>query len=116
MGYFIVFLVRLLQFKCDVDTVGKFEGGIVVVYKPSIFEELENSKAEDFGSLFLLLLNLGVLARTHGKEEGKDGELQDCTLEICQFLFGDFGNDACGDGFLLMFLWVGIFVDSESAL
>jgi hypothetical protein len=52
----------------------------------------------------------------HGKEEGKDGELQDCTLELHQFLFGDFGNDACGDGFLLMFLWVRIFVGLELAL
>jgi hypothetical protein len=64
-----------LQFECDVDTVGKFEGGIVVVYKPSIFESLKISEAKDFGLLFLLLLNLGVLAQTHGKEEGKDGEL-----------------------------------------
>ncbi len=67
-------------------------------------------EAEYFGLLFLLLLNLNVLARTHGKEEGKNGELQACTLELHQFLFGIIGNDACGDGFLLMFLWVGIFV------
>jgi hypothetical protein len=73
-------------------------------------------EAEDFGSLFLLLLNLDVLARTHGKEEGKDGEMQDCTLELCQFSFGNFGNDTCGDGFLLMFLWVSIFVGSELVL
>jgi hypothetical protein len=104
-----------LHFKCDVDTVGKFERGIVVVYKLSIFEESEILEVEDFGSLFLLLLNLNVLARMHGEEGGKDSELQDCTLELHQFLFGSFGNDACRHGFLLMFLWVSIFVGSESA-
>ncbi len=88
----------------------------MVVYEPSIFEESKISEAEDFGLLFLLLLNLDVLARMHGKEEGMDGELQVYTLELRQFLFGDFGNDACGDDFLLMFLWVGIFVGSELAL
>jgi hypothetical protein len=76
-----------LEFECDVDTVGKFEGGSKIL------------EAKDFGSLFLLLLNLDVLAQMHGEEEGKDGELQDCTLELCQFLFGNFGNDACGGGF-----------------
>ncbi len=116
MSYCTVFPVLLLEFKFDIDTAGKFEGGIVVVYKPSIFEESKISEAEDFGCLFLLLLNLDVLAQMHGKEEGKDGELQDCTLELRQFLFGNFGNDACGDGFLLMFLWVGIFLDLELAL
>jgi hypothetical protein len=75
MSYCVIFLILLLQFECDVDTVGKFEGGIVVVYEPSTFEELEILEAEDFGSLFLLLLNLDVLARTHDEEEGKDGEL-----------------------------------------
>ncbi len=88
----------------------------MVVYKPSIFKELKISEAEDFGLLFLLLLNLDVLAQTHGKDEDKDGEMQDCTLELHQFLFGGFSNDECGDGFLLMFLWVGIFVGSEFAL
>jgi hypothetical protein len=116
MSYCIVFLILLLEFECDVDTVGKFKGEIVVVYEPSTFEESKILEAEDFGLLFLLLLNLDVLARMHGKEEGKDGELQDFTLELCQFLFGNFGNDACRDGFLLMFLWVGIFVGSELAL
>jgi hypothetical protein len=51
-----------LEFKCDIDTVGKFEGRIVVVYEPSIFEESKISEAEDFGLSFLLLLNLDVLA------------------------------------------------------
>jgi hypothetical protein len=69
------FLVFLLEFECDVDTVGEFEGGIVVVYEPSIFEESKILEAKDFSSLFLLLLNLDILAQMHGKEEGKDGEL-----------------------------------------
>jgi hypothetical protein len=116
MSYCIIFLVILLEFECDVDTVGKFEGGIVVVYKRSIFEESKILEAKDFGSLFFLLLNFDILTRTHGKEESKDGELRYCTLELRQFLLGDFGNDACGDGFLLMFLWVGIFVGSELVL
>jgi hypothetical protein len=69
------FLVLLLQFECDVDTVGKFKGGIIVVYKPSIFEESEISDTEDFGLSFLLLLNLDALAQMHGKEEGHNDEL-----------------------------------------
>ncbi len=76
------FLILLLHFKCDVDTVRKFKGGIVVVYKPSIFKETEILEAEDFGLSFLLLLNLNVLTQMHGKEEGKDGELQGCRLEL----------------------------------
>ncbi len=87
----------------------------MVVYELFIFEESKILEVEDFGSLFLLMLNLDVLAQTHGKVEDKDGEMQDCTLELHQFLFGGFGNDECGDGFLLMFLWVGIFVGSELA-
>jgi hypothetical protein len=62
MSYCVDFLVRVWHFKCDVDTVGKFEGGIVVVFEPSIFEESEILEAEDFGLLFFLLLNLEVLA------------------------------------------------------
>ncbi len=75
MCYCVVFLILLLHFKCDVDTVSKFKGGIMVVYEPAIFEESEILEAEDFGLLFLLLLNLDVLAQMHGKEEGKNGEL-----------------------------------------
>jgi hypothetical protein len=102
-----------LHFKCDVDTVGNFEGGIVVVYNPSIFEEAEIWEVEDFGLSFPLLLTLDVLAQTHGEEKGKDGELQDCTLEISYVCLAIFGNDPCRDGFLLMFLWVSIFVGLE---
>ncbi len=88
----------------------------MVVYKPSIFEESEILEAEDFGSLFSMLLNLDIFPHAHGKRECKDGELQDCTLELFQFLFSNFGNDACGDGFLLMFFWVSIFVGLELVL
>jgi hypothetical protein len=62
MSYCFIFVVLLLQIECDVDTVGKFEGGIVVVYKPSIFEASEISEAKDFGLSFLLFLNLDILA------------------------------------------------------
>jgi hypothetical protein len=31
MSYCVIFLVLILELECDVDTVGKFEGGIVVV-------------------------------------------------------------------------------------
>jgi hypothetical protein len=40
----ILVTVSLLQFECDVDTVSEFKGGIVVVYKPSIFEEWRFSR------------------------------------------------------------------------
>ncbi len=62
MSSCVVFLVLLLHFECDFDTVGKFEGGIVVVYEPSVFEESEILEVEDFCLSFLLLLNLDVLA------------------------------------------------------
>ena len=41
MSYCVIFHVVLLQFKCDVDTVGEYEGGIMVVYEPSIFGGLD---------------------------------------------------------------------------
>ena len=103
MGCCVVLLILFLHFEGDVDTVGRFEGGIVVVYELSIFEESKISEAKDFGSPFLLFLDFDVLARTHGKEEGKNGELQYSTLQLCQFPFCNFGNDAGGDGFLLLF-------------
>jgi hypothetical protein len=49
--------------------------------------------------LFFLLRYFDILARMHGKEEGKNGELRDCTLELRQYSLGDLGNDAGGDGF-----------------
>ena len=42
--------------------VGKFEGVIVVVVKPLVFEESKISEVEDFRLLFLLLLNLDITA------------------------------------------------------
>ncbi len=54
-----------------------------------------------------------VLTRTHGKEEGKDCELRDCTLFLRELLLGNFGDDAGRDGFLLLLLWVFVFDDTE---
>ncbi len=48
---------------------------------------------------FLLLEYFDILAQMNGKEEGKNGELQDCILEFGQFVLGNLGNDAGGDGF-----------------
>jgi hypothetical protein len=87
-----------------------------VVDKPTIFDELKVSESKDFGLLFFLLWDFDTLAQTHGKEEGKNGELHDCTLQLRQSLLGNFGNDTGGDGFLLFFFWVGILAGSELAL
>ncbi len=86
-----------------------------MVDKPSVFEEMEILELEDFGSLFLLLRYFDILAKTHGKEEGKNGELQDCTLELHQYCLV-IGDGAGGDGFLLLLLWVGILVGMELLL
>ena len=67
-------------------------------------EESKVLEAKDVGSLFVLLLDFDVLARTHGKEKGKNGELRNSTLQLCQFPFCDFSNDAGGDDFLLLSL------------
>jgi hypothetical protein len=40
----------------------------------------------------------------HGKEEGKNGELQDCTLQLRQSLLGNFGDDTGGMAFCCFFL------------
>ncbi len=85
-----------------------------MVDKPTVVEELKVSEAKYFGSLFLLLLDFDVLAQTHGKEKGKNGELQYSTLQPCKILLCNFGNDTGGDGFLLLFLGVGIFEGLES--
>ena len=84
-----------------------------MVYEPSFFEELKVLKAKDFSSLFVLLLDFDVLVRTHGKEKGKNGELQYSALQLCQFLFCNFGDDTGGDGFLLLFFGVFVFEGSE---
>ncbi len=49
------FLFFFLPFECDVEAGSVFEEGIVVVYGPTIFEELKVSEWEDFGLLFFLL-------------------------------------------------------------
>jgi hypothetical protein len=51
-----------LHFKGNVEAVGVFKGWVVVVDEPSIFDELEISKSEDFGLLFLLLQYFDILA------------------------------------------------------
>jgi hypothetical protein len=71
------------------------------------------SEVKDFRTLFLLLWDFDVLARMHGKEKGKDGELQYGALQLSQIPFCNLGYDAGGDGFLLLFFGVGIFVGSE---
>ena len=76
LGCCVILLILFLHFEGDADAVGIFEGGIVVVYKPSFFEESKVLEAMDFGLLFVLLLDFDVLVRTHGKEKGKNGELQ----------------------------------------
>ncbi len=75
LGCRVVLFVFFLHFECGVETVGVFEGGIVVVDEPTVFEELKVSESKDFGSSFFLLWDFDVLARTHGKEEGKNSEL-----------------------------------------
>ena len=116
MGCCVVLLIIFLHFKGDVDAIGIFEGGIVVVYKPSNFEESKVSEAKNFGSLFVLLLDFDVFARMHGKEKGKNDKLQYSTLQLRQFLFCNFGNNAGGDGFLLLFFVVFAFEGSELTL
>ncbi len=75
LGCCVVLLVFFLHFKSDVDAVGVFEGAIVVVDEPAVFEESKVLEAKDFGSLFFVLLDFDVLAQMHGKEKGKNGEL-----------------------------------------
>jgi hypothetical protein len=68
-------LSRFLHLKGNIETVRVFKGLVILVDEPSIFEEMEISKSEDFGPLFLLLQFFDILVQTHGKEEGKNGEL-----------------------------------------
>ncbi len=78
----------------------------------TILEEAKVPKAEDVGTLFLLVWDFDILTRTHGKEKGKDGELRYCALQL-QIPFCNLGDDAGGDGFLLLFVafcWVGVLV------
>ncbi len=116
MGCCVILLILFLHFEGDVDAVGIFEGGIVVVNKPSFFEKSKVLEEKDFGLSFVLLLDFDVLARMHGKEKGKNGKLQYSALQLCQFPFCNFGNDADGDGFLLLFFRVFVFEGSELTL
>ncbi len=79
----------------------------------TIFEESKVLEAKDFCTSFFVLLDFDVLARTHGQEKGKNCELRYGMLQLRQIPFCNFGNDAGGDGFLLLFFWVGIFEGSE---
>jgi hypothetical protein len=82
--------------------------------KTTVFEESNVLEAKDFRTWFLMLLDFDVLARTHGKEKGKNCELRYVTsLQLRQILFCNLGDDAGGNGFLLLFFWVGIFEGSE---
>ncbi len=72
--------------------------------EPSLFEESKVLESEYFGAKIFLLGDFDILAQAHGKEKGNNCELQDCTLELLQILFGNFGNDAGRDGFLLLSL------------
>ena len=87
-----------------------------MVYELSVFEESKVSEAKDFGLSFVLLLDSDVLARTHGKEKGKNGELQYSTFQLHQFPFCNFGDDASRDGFLLLLFGAFVFEGSELAL
>ena len=84
-----------------------------MVDESTISEESTVSKAKDFRLSFFLLWDFDVLARTHGKEEGKDCELRVCSLLLRKLLLGDFGNDADRDGLLLLLLWVFVFEGAE---
>jgi hypothetical protein len=75
LGCHVVLLVFFLHFKSDVDSVSIFEGGIVVVDEPTIFEESKVLEAKDFGLSIFVLLDFDVLTQMHGKEKGKNGEL-----------------------------------------
>ncbi len=112
LGCHVVLLVFFLHFEGDVDAVRVFEGGIVFD-EPTVFEESKIPEAKDFCLSFFMLLDFDVLARMHGKEKGKNCELQYGTLQLRQILFGNLSDDTGGDGFVLLFFWVGIFEGSE---
>jgi hypothetical protein len=84
-----------------------------VVDESTVSEESKVPKGKDFRSSFLLLWDFEVLAQTHGKEEGKNCELQDFALLLRELSLGNFGNDAGRDGFLLLFLRVFVFEDTK---
>ncbi len=112
LGCRVVLVIFFLHFEGDVDAVRVFEGGIVFD-KLTVFKESKVPEAKDFCLLFFMLLDFDVLARTHGKEKGKNCELRYGTLQLRQILFGNLSDDAGGDGFVLLFFWVSIFEGSE---
>ena len=59
---------------------------VVVAEESTIFEESKVLEAEDFGSLFFVLLNFDVITQAHGKEKGKSCELGDGTLHFFAIL------------------------------
>ena len=87
-----------------------------MVDESTVFEEAEIPKTKDFGSSLFLLWDFDVFARTHGKEEGKDGELRNRALLFRQLALGDFGDDTGGDGLLLFFCGVFVFEGAELSL
>ena len=110
----VVLVVLFLHFEGDVDAVGMLQGRwVVVAEEVTVFEESKVSDAEDFGSLFFMLLDFDLFTQVHGKERGESWELRDGTLQRREILLCEFGNDASRDYFLLFFFWVFIFVGSE---
>jgi hypothetical protein len=49
-----------LLFEDDVDAVGVLQGWVVVAEESTIFEKSKVSDAEDFNSLFFVLLDLDI--------------------------------------------------------
>ncbi len=59
----------------------------------TVLEETKVSEAKDFRASFFLLWDFYVLAITHGKEKGKDGELRYGALQLSQIPFCNLGYD-----------------------
>ena len=68
-----------MHLKGDVDAVGMLQGRVIVAEESTVFEESKVLDAEDFGSLFFVLLDLDIFTRAHDKK-GKSCELGDGTL------------------------------------
>ncbi len=82
---------------------------VVVLNQFSVLEKPEVAKADDVGSLLLCLGDFEVFAWLHGKEDCHGGELSNGLLQFCDLLFCHLGNDAHGDGCLLLLF--GVVVD-----
>jgi len=57
----VVLFVLFLHFEGDVDAVGVLERWVIVAEESTVFEEPKFSDAENFSSLFFVLLDLDVL-------------------------------------------------------